>query len=87
MKIQSSKTNRKTNKNKISDMQDMISSSKQNPRASLLRERKIYTLKFPLITPLSFLVLYRPPLPFFPLNYTLCMWTKTELHEDLSLNV
>lgn len=45
------------------------------------------TLKFPLITPLSFLVLYRPPLPFFPLNYTLCMWTKTELHEDLSLNV
>lgn len=38
MKIQSSKTNRKTNK--ISDMQGMISSSKQNPRASLLRERK-----------------------------------------------
>ena len=46
MKIQSSKTNRKTNKNKISDMQDMISSSKQNPRASLLRERKIKSIFF-----------------------------------------
>lgn len=44
MRIQSSKTEKQ---NKISDMQDMISSSKQNPRASLLRERKIKKDFFP----------------------------------------